>query len=302
MSERYSRQSFLGSDSEEVLTGSTVGIVGLGGGGSHIAQQLAHIGVGRIILFDPDKMEPPNLNRTVGSTAADAALETLKVVGAERMIKAANEKVEVVPFASLWQENLEWLRTCDVVFGCIDGFIPRKALEDSCRRALIPLIDVGMDVYPGDKFAIAGQVIVSIPEEPCFRCTGFVRDSDMAREEGEYGHAGGTPQVIWPNGVLSSTAVGLFMQMMTPWFSNGELPRFLAYDGNGMTIESDSRYARVAGQPCNHYGPHDLGDPFWVAMEVAEAAPVLQPNTGQQRTNRFGTWLKNLFARGDPHS
>jgi hypothetical protein len=268
MSERYSRQSFLGSDSEEVLAGCTVGIVGLGGGGSHIAQQLAHVGVGRIILFDPDKMEFPNLNRTVGSTDADARLGTFKVHAAERTIKAANDSVVTVALTSLWQNELQWLRSCDVIFGCIDGFIPRKTLEDACRRALIPLIDVGMDVYPGDKFAIAGQVIVSIPDEPCFRCTGFVRDTDLAREEGEYGHAGGTPQVIWPNGILSSTAVGLFMQIMTPWFTDGELPRFLAYDGNAMTIENDPRYARVAGQPCSHYGPQDLGDPFWAALDI----------------------------------
>lgn len=266
MNERHARQSFLGPDSQEVLEGSVVGIVGLGGGGSHIAQQLAHIGVGTIILFDPDQVELPNLNRTVGSTDADAKFGTYKVKVAERMIKAANQNVLVITLPSLWQENLEELRRCDVVFGCIDGFIPRKALEDSCRRALIPLIDIGRDVYPADKFLIAGQIIVSIPGEPCFRCTGFVRDSDMAREEGEYGQAGGTPQVIWPNGVLASTAVGLFMQMVTPWFFNTELRRFLAYDGNEMTLENDSRYARVAGRPCSHYRPEDLGDPFWTPL------------------------------------
>ena len=110
MNERYSRQSFLGSDSNEVLSGSTVGIVGLGGGGSHIAQQLAHIGVGRIILFDPDRMDCSNLNRTVGSTTEDAKHGSLKVAVTERTIKSANENVTVIALNTLWQDNLEWLR------------------------------------------------------------------------------------------------------------------------------------------------------------------------------------------------
>jgi molybdopterin-synthase adenylyltransferase len=292
MNERYSRQSFLGPHSNEVLAGSTIGIVGLGGGGSHIAQQLAHVGVGKLVLFDPDAMDWPNLNRTVGSTTADAKHGALKVAVAERTVKAANENVTVISLNTLWQDNLEWLRACDLVFGCIDGFIPRKALEDSCRRALIPLIDIGMDIYPGKDFQIAGQVIASIPGEPCFRCTGFVRDSDMATEESDYGRAGGTPQVIWPNGVLASTAVGIFMQMVTPWFSDGELPRFLAYDGNAMTVELDFRFDRVVSRQCPHYGPQNLGDPFWIPMRegVCEGLP-------ESIINRFMKWCRALLNR-----
>ena len=51
------RQSFLGGDSTERLDKLTVGIVGLGGGGSHVAQQLAHIGVGNFVLVDDDRID-----------------------------------------------------------------------------------------------------------------------------------------------------------------------------------------------------------------------------------------------------
>ena len=44
MSERFSSQSFLGAEAGHVFESAIVGIVGLGGGGSHIAQQLAHVG------------------------------------------------------------------------------------------------------------------------------------------------------------------------------------------------------------------------------------------------------------------
>ena len=61
------RQSFLGANSEEAFSKCHAAIIGLGGGGSHIAQQLAHLGVGNFVLFDPDHVEKTNLNRLVGS-------------------------------------------------------------------------------------------------------------------------------------------------------------------------------------------------------------------------------------------
>jgi hypothetical protein len=36
-------------------------------------------------------------------------------------------------------------------------------------------------------------------------------------EAEKYGAAGSRPQVVWPNGVLASTAVGLAVQLLTPW-------------------------------------------------------------------------------------
>lgn len=65
------RQSFLGDKSDEILHRTRVGIVGLGGGGSHIAQQLAHVGIGNILLLDEDRIEDTNLNRLVGGRASD---------------------------------------------------------------------------------------------------------------------------------------------------------------------------------------------------------------------------------------
>jgi molybdopterin/thiamine biosynthesis adenylyltransferase len=71
MKARSVRQSFLGDNSDDALQHLRVAIVGLGGGGSHIAQQLAHLGVGQFVLVDPDRIEESNLNRLVGGTVAD---------------------------------------------------------------------------------------------------------------------------------------------------------------------------------------------------------------------------------------
>jgi tRNA A37 threonylcarbamoyladenosine dehydratase len=50
----------------------TVGIVGLGGGGSMVAEQIAHLGVGRIVAIDFDVVRTHNLSRIVGATGGDA--------------------------------------------------------------------------------------------------------------------------------------------------------------------------------------------------------------------------------------
>lgn len=264
MSDLYSRQSFLGKDSETLFWEIRVGIVGLGGGGSHIAQQSAHIGVRRFAIFDPDFTDFPNLNRTVGAIFADAVSKTPKVVVAERMIKGINPNAEVWSIQSGWQRDFPALRACDVVFGCIDGFSGRAQLEESCRRAMIPLIDIGMDVHKGDPYSISGQVVVSMPGRPCFRCMGFIRQKDLDDEGGRYGEAGGNPQVVWANGVLASAAVGLFVQMVSPWCRIHPGSTFLGYDGDGTTLEHDGRLTVTGKSQCGHFaGIGDLGDPFW---------------------------------------
>jgi len=262
----YSRQSFLGKDSETLFREIRTGVVGLGGGGSHIAQQLAHIGVGRLAIFDPDFADFPNLNRTVGMTFADAVSKSPKVVVAERMIKSINPNAEVWSIQDDWQSDFQALRACDIVFGCIDGFSGRAQLEESCRRAMIPLIDIGMDVHKDDPYSISGQVVVSMLGRPCFRCVGFIRQKDLDDEGRRYGEAGGNPQVVWANGTLASTAVGLFVQMVTPWCRIRPGSAFVGYDGDGFTLEHDMRLTVTGKSPCEHFERiADLGDPFWKA-------------------------------------
>lgn len=264
MTDRFSRQSFLGEESEALFRATRAGIAGLGGGGSHIAQQLAHVGVGGFVLFDPDFSDFPNLNRTVGATFADAASKLPKVLVAERMIRGINPYSVVWPIQAEWQTDFPALRACDVVFGCIDGFGGRAQLEESCRRAMIPLIDIGMDVHEGEPYSISGQVVVSMPGRPCFKCVGFIREKDLDDEGRRYGEAGGNPQVIWPNGVLASTAVALFVQLIVPWCRIHPGSAFIGYDGDAFTLEHDGRLAVAEKQECGHFGAiGDLGDPLW---------------------------------------
>ncbi|WP_219836112.1 ThiF family adenylyltransferase [Paenibacillus sp. R14(2021)] len=115
------RQTFLGDRAKEVISHATVGVVGLGGGGSHIVQQLAHVGFDHYVLFDGDRIEESNLNRLIGGTVDDVQNRKTKVEIAERMIRNLQPGAVIRSFVSDWQQHAEEIRNCDVVLGCLDG-------------------------------------------------------------------------------------------------------------------------------------------------------------------------------------
>lgn len=267
MSNSVSRQSFLGLKAPVAFEEQRIGIIGLCGGGSHIAQQLAHIGFNQLILCDFDHVEDTNLTRMIGSRPSDAQSREKKTNVIRRMVADINPNALMNLIESRWQEQAELLRSCSVIFGCVDSLTARDELERFCRRYLIPYIDLGMDVHQiNDWYAISGQVAISLPNQPCMRCMGVLRDEEIAKEHARYGAAGGRPQVVWPNGVLASAAVAQYMSLILPWGKNQIPSLLLEYDGNRQFIRESVKLSYLENHPCSHY-PHDerLGDPFYSA-------------------------------------
>lgn len=265
MREHLQRQSFLGPNSDEVFASAKAAVIGLCGGGSHVAQQLAHIGIGHIELMDYDRADQSNRNRMVGLTARSAKAEQLKTEVIGKLVKAVNPTAKVTTFGGRWQDNDRALRTCNVIFGCVDSFEQRRQLELYARRYLIPYIDIGMDVTgEAGQYVISGQIILSVPGCPCMRCMGFLTEALLAKEANDYGAAGGKPQVIWPNGVLASTAVGKFVSLLTSWNSQMLPPLYSEYDGNRMTVTPSRRLAYINEVECPHFTERGaLGDVQW---------------------------------------
>lgn len=276
---RLDRQSFLGPNSDAILDAATIGVVGLGGGGSHVVQQCAHLGIGGYVNADPDIIEDTNTNRLVSGTLADVAAVRAKISIAERLVRGLVPRARIVAAQKRWQDCVDDLRLCDVIIGAVDGFKEREQLERFCRRHLIPYIDLGMDVHAvsAGHFLVSGQVILSTPGAPCMRCCGFITDERLAQEAKKYGAAGSRPQVVWSNGVLASTAVGLLVQILTPWYPNPPSFVFLEYDGNAGTVTPNRRMALLEGHHCPHHPADETGDPLFDVRKQAfapRAVPV----------------------------
>lgn len=263
--DRYSRQSFLGPNAEKFIAGCTIAIPGLGGGGSHVVQQLAHIGFQNYVIYDDDHVEESNLNRLVGAKVVDVLAETPKLHLAKMMIYGLQPRARIQAFACQWQENPEPLRESQIVIGCVDSYKGREELEIACRRYLMHYIDIGMDVHGTAAPVIGGQVILSSPGGLCMRCMGFLTDKKLAQEAALYGNAGGRPQVVWPNGVLASTAVGLAVDLVTNWTRKHRSHAYLVYDGNAGTVR-DSHTLRNLTAACEHYSTTEVGDPVLVEL------------------------------------
>lgn len=262
---RFSRQSFLGSKAQPAMERCRVGVVGLGGGGGHVVQQLAHLGFLHFVLYDGDNADKSNLNRLVLASEADAMSGESKLELARRRVLAIRSNAAVEGRSSRWQDDAGPLRSCDVVFGCVDRFVERQQLEAFCRRYLMPLIDIGMDVHQaGDEPPrMGGQVILSMPGHLCMFCMGFLNEEKLAKEASQYGAAGVRPQVVWPNGVLASTAVGIGVGLVTDWDRKIRGPLYLMYDGNRSTVTPHTRMQYLPMAECPHFPLDQVGEPVF---------------------------------------
>lgn len=143
--ELKTRQAF-GDATTMLLKSLTVGVVGCSGTGSWVVEQLARLGVGRLVIVDPDRMERRNLNRIVNSTLASAESSELKVEVARQAVEAMGFStiVMAIPADLTDGSAIEALAECDFLFGCVDSADGRDILNRIATFYLIPYIDVGV--------------------------------------------------------------------------------------------------------------------------------------------------------------
>lgn len=173
-----------GADIQHLLKGLHVGVVGLGGTGSPVAEQLCRLGVGHLSLFDGDTLDGTNVNRVYGSTLpdegsykVDIAKEHLERIGFGTIVAAYPNHITE-------ESTARALRDCDVVFGCTDKEIPRAILVQISLRYLIPVFDMGVliDSDKGVIRGVHGRVTTLLPGEACLFCRGRIATERMRIE------------------------------------------------------------------------------------------------------------------------
>jgi hypothetical protein len=95
---------------------------------------------------------------------------------------------------------------------------------------------------------------------------GFLSDEKLAQEAARYGNVGRRAQVVWPNGVLASTAVGLAVDLVTNWTRKYRSHAYLVYDGNDGSVSESFTMRNLKTQECSHFDVSDIGDPVSVEL------------------------------------
>jgi hypothetical protein len=129
-----------------------------------------------------------------------------------------------------------------------------------------------MDVHQvSSGFGISGQVALSMPGGHCLWCHGILTEERLAQEQRKYGAAGGKPQVIWPNGVLASIAVGHAVSLLLPWSTDLPQLSLIEYDGNRHITRPGARLQFLRDVTCPHHaGEGLLGDPFFSLKDLEQ--------------------------------
>ena len=212
-----------GQQGQAILKKLTIGIVGLGGTGSVVAQQLAYLGVEKYLLVDPDTVEASNLNRLVGTTPADTGKS--KVGIAERYIKSIrpDAKVIAVQGSVLDAKTARMLVDTDFFFCCTDSHGSRAVLNQLAYQYFLPCIDMGVSISSKKSTVthITGRVQMLSPRLACLTCAGLL-DADAIRYDlmSSYqrqtdpyfiGNGQPEPAVISLNSTMASLAVTMFL-------------------------------------------------------------------------------------------
>lgn len=233
MDERFARHMPLfGEVGQRKIRAIRVTVVGVGGVGSHVVQQLTFLGVRTFALVEAEELDGTNRNRFIGSRYDDPVPGTQKLEIAERLIRSIEPDavVEPVPCRLVSEEAFEAVKSADVVFGCVDKEGVRLILNELCAAYQRRYIDVSSDVIPGDPPEWGGRACISWDRSGCISCLQELDVSEARRQiagpEGEklrgaiYGIeddalAGGGPSVVSVNGVVASLAVTEFMVGVT---------------------------------------------------------------------------------------
>jgi len=250
-----SRLTFLGPGLARLRT-ATVCVVGVGGGGSHLAQQIAHLGLHAVVLIDADILDRSNVNRVVCTRYADVGRLKAQIL-AERLRGLGTRLIPVVTRAESVIARA-WIERADLVLGAVDGARARNNIERLCRAALVPYIDIGLkiDVVPtGDVRGVGGQVFTSLAGGPCMRCGEIVTDETLALDREEYVAGAPEQQVISLNGLLASQAINNALALLTDYAPGFPVPAMIRYDGLVHEMKPDAYITR----PCPHYPLEDAG-------------------------------------------
>ncbi|GMP34137.1 hypothetical protein CsSME_00007139 [Camellia sinensis var. sinensis] len=158
----------------------SVAIVGIGGVGSVAAEMLTRCGIGRLLLYDYDKVELANMNRLffrpeqVGMTKTDAAVQTLSDINPDVVLESYTLNITTLQGFETFMSSLKNKTFCpskqgigvDLVLSCVDNYEARMVVNQACNELNQTWMESGVS-----EDAVSGHIQLLIPgETACFAC------------------------------------------------------------------------------------------------------------------------------------
>jgi len=262
-----------GAGTTRLLRRLCMGVVGCSGTGSIVIELLARLGVGRLVLVDPDQVEEKNLNRIMNATREDADLGRFKVDVAARSIARMGFGTELTTVTKnlVTNEAVEAIAGCDVVFGCMDTAEGRHTLSKLASFYLIPYFDVGVRLDAdgaGGIDQVCGAVHALQPDGSSLLSRGVYTmarveaeglwrtNPELYNQQVEEGYLHGVdeerPAVASVNSFFAAMAVNEFLARLHPY----------RYEKNGdfavvrTSLIQGETYRETEGEPCRVIARH----------------------------------------------
>lgn len=171
----------LGGPVQGALANLKVGLVGGGGTGSAVAEQLVRLGVRHLTIIDGDSLSASNVTRVYGSTPADVGRPKAVMLRGHLRAIAPDLDCAAIESMTTLEPTARELVACDLIFGCSDDNAGRLVLSRIATYLMTPVIDLGILISSdaaGLLRGIDGRVTILAPGTACLVCRNRV---DMAR-------------------------------------------------------------------------------------------------------------------------
>lgn len=252
---RFDRQArMFGAEGQAKLRNATVAVIGVGGGGSMVIEQLAHLGVGGILAVDYDVVKTHNLSRVMGATQADVDQGRKKVNVAKDLVQRIDPAIH---FSAIDGDLAEAdvanrVAAADFIFLCTDTITSRLVANAITHAYFVPMIQIGAKVdlvRDGEIESIYVAVRPVLPGSGCLACAGLIDPAALQNEaatdeERQAQNYLNLPDVIDPsvvtlNGVAASMATNLMLMHLVGLADDEYLDHrlFDAKTGNWLSLK-----------------------------------------------------------------
>lgn len=306
---RFDRQARLfGAAGQQILRQMHVAVVGAGGGGSMIIEQLAHLGVGELTIIDFDVVKEINLSRIVGSRPYDVGRKKVAVL--KRLVEEIDPGIDcrAIDGDIGDLDAARYLLDADFLFLASDTITSRLVFNAIVHRYLIPGVQVGAKVDLARDREIS-QVYVAVrpvaPDHGCLQCNSLIDAMQLQREarteeEERAQNYLDEPDVVDPsvvslNGTAASAAVNVLLLSATGLSESGLWDHRLHLVRSGEVLPvrdkklKDCPFCSTAETSTYALG----GDPSSLPCRRGGTAEIVGAAPGQPRSR---SWWKRLWA------